>query len=107
VEAHSGYATYVLGLSSTIFKMPEGRRNATCVCGRMWECMLLGGRHSFRVKLPDRVRQSSSPTLHVLAVATSARLTDRHSKKCTAKNGRHMRPHTPQLRHGPPYCGGA
>ena len=42
-RAHSGYATYVLGLSSTIFKMPEGRRNATCVLGRICECMMLTG----------------------------------------------------------------
>lgn len=70
MEAHSGYATYVLGLSSTIFKMPEGRRNATCVCGRMWECMLLAGRSSSRVKLPDHVRQPSSSTLHVVDLAT-------------------------------------
>ena len=48
-RAHSGYATYVLGVSSTIFKMPEGRRNATCVLGRMWECMLLAECRSFRV----------------------------------------------------------
>ena len=68
-RAHSGYATYVLGLSSTIFRMPDGRRSATCVLGRICECMLAWCR-SCRACLPSHVQQLSSSRPYVVTVAT-------------------------------------
>ncbi len=57
VEAHPSYETYWLGTISIILSRPEGSRKATCVFGRMYECMARRGYE------PDRLAYAQNPNM--------------------------------------------